>query len=489
MDAPTTLVWDEDAEYQGEWWPAEDRTVTFQGILTFSKRLPRLTIVVGPVGQEFSRLARPQSVHGQLASGQLVTLWDTQGHHLQFVSDEDDSIRHVRRFTHAILGDAVDSYDEARFRYSAFRLHGLDRWSAMEQYLVPRGLPADEVPQYPPARLTGFHTDEDGTNYSATVRIENPRRLEADEEDPTGYISTYTGHDVRIVFECEPSAPARVHDLLLFDLQALLTFSYQAGAPLEAEWIGDSTKGLLPVLRADPFTGDKPLAEVFPQRMIMTVSSVGADQIFPMWWRAVHELYPAIQVIYLYHHGSRGLLESSTSSAIAVAERLHGIVGPTLTKFPEGFLDSQQKRLRKVVRQEFPGPDYALFRQHLYDSLKNNRPTLRTRLEELAEAVTPGRMAALGVDPTQWISEVRRVRDILAHTASHVNQRGTDSAKLLQRVNAQTRVIVTILILRLMGLPADEIDRAALVLRRELRLAGWNPPSLKKHRNASDSER
>lgn len=227
------------------------------------------------------------------------------------------------------------------------------------------------------------------------------------------------------------------------------------------------------MMQRDSFTGDKPFGHVSSLSMVLTTEKLEPAILFPAWWKVMEDLFPAIEVIYLYHHGSRGLLESSVASSIAVAEHLHGMIGPTRTRFPEGFLaDKKQsvKQAGKVINQE--GPDAALqkfvaepaFRDFLYEAFKNDRPVLRTRLEELADEVTSARLALLKIDRAQWVSDVIMVRNPIAHTSSHVKRRGVDSSNVLSRVNTSTRAIVTILILKRMGLSEDSLDHSARVL-------------------------
>lgn len=150
---------------------------------------------------------------------------------------------------------------------------------------------------------------------------------------------------------------------------------------------------------------------------------------------------------------------------IAVAEHLHGIIGPTRTRFPEGFLEAKKEPLKEA----FPSREDAPFREFLYQALKNNRPTLGTRLTELVSAVTPERLKLMTIGEHQWIADVKKVRDLLAHTSSHVTRRGGDSASLLDRVNSQTRAIVSILILKQMGIGSSSLDQASVALSAELK--------------------
>lgn len=472
-------MWDVTGEYRGKWWPAGLPEHTFSGVLRLDDRRPRLTLAQGSSGQSVSNLAHAQTIHGKLESGENVTLWDVQDHAFEHLRGDDEAASYRQRYTYAILGEHLPSHGDARFRFSAYRLHGLSHWSAMEAKPITRGLTAAALPHYEPASLPNFHRDESGVEYSAKVRFENLRRIEEDPElEGAQFIADHTGDQVRVIFECTPPAPPRVHDHLLHDLQALLTFSYQGGAPIEAQWLAlQKMESAFPVMQRDSFNGDRPFGREFSMNMVLTTELMEPAELFPAWWKVMEDLYPAVEVIYLYHHGSRGLLESSVAAAIAVAEHLHGMIGPTKTRFPTGFLANKKlavKHAGKFAKQD--GSETTLqefvaepaFREFLYEAFNNDRPALRTRLEELADAVTSKRLALLNIDGEQWIGSVLRVRNPIAHTSSHVKRRGDDSSNLLRQVNTATRAIVSILILKRMGMSEDVLDKCARVLGRAL---------------------
>jgi hypothetical protein len=458
-------TWDQTKKYRGRWWPAGSPDLSFPGKLRFKDRSPTLTVKSPSVGQEVFEFGVVDTIHGQLETGELVTLWDVQGHHLQHLvaAVSDAHSKHRRSFTFAIFGEHLKSHDDQTFTYSAFRLHGLDEWSRMTKP-IPRGLEPQQLPQYTPATLSGFESSKYGSDYTVEARVELPMRIETDHRFPHGAIMDHTGENVRVVFECTPPAPAGFHNLLLFDLQALLTFSYQSGAPVKGEWLAISDPcSPLSVLKRDSFNGRK-VNQLDPSQMIVSASKMDPADLFPSWWRAVHDLYPAPQVITIYNHGSRGILEGSTSSAIAAAEHLHGLVGATKTRFPGGFLAAKAAELKS----KYPGADNAEFRQFLREALKNNRPTLTTRLKELAATVTTDRMALLGIDEKDWMGGVKAVRDKLAHTSSHVGRRNDGSSVQLEQVNIQTRAIITMLILKQLSLSELALDEAAEALAAEM---------------------
>jgi hypothetical protein len=467
MTTPRTLPqWATAAEHRGEWWAPDKPDVRYPGILRFDQREPTLTIEAPPIGQEVFLLGRRATLHGQLDSGRPVTLWDLRQHHLIHAKDQSDDrvMRLHRRFTYAIDGDHLDDYEVATFRYSAVQFFDLGMWSRIVEP-VPRGTPLAELPQHDAATLHDPYPGMFGVASTVTITIEYPERVEIDAVFPGGAIMDHPGEYARMVFRCDPPVPAGFHDLLLRDMQELLTFCYQAGAPVLGEWMSvDDPLDVRPIARRDGFRGRQP-HHLGGFQMLLTPDDLMFSDLVVAWWRELEELFPTPQVLTRYHHGTRGLLEQSTASAIAAAERTHETIGPTFTRFGRDYMRLRQRELM----QAYPGPEFADFRQFLREKLQEDRPILGTKLRELLAAVTPERVADMGLDADTWHRDVKDVRNKLAHTGAHVLRRG-DSGEQLDRVNSDTRDVLAMLVLCRLGVDATGLDRAAGVLGANRRM-------------------
>lgn len=195
--------------------------------------------------------------------------------------------------------------------------------------------------------------------------------------------------------------------------------------------------------------------------MIVTPDEPQFGELVEKWWTVLDEEFPAPQVLTTYLHLRRGLLEQSTASVPAATENIHAHVGPSQQRFPPQYLAENKSK----IKEAFPGADFAPFREFLYEKLRENRPTLSTRLRELIDTIGLSRTESLEIEPADWMQLFKRVRDKLAHTGAHVPRRG-DSSEDLELINAQTRAILTLLLLTRMGFQEDAIDRAALTLSR-----------------------
>lgn len=453
-------AWDESKKYRGHWWSHDEPDYVFPGVLRFDGGRPRLTFSSPPTGQEFYALADPQVIFGELDSGEKVTLWDLHGNPLHHPLTTQKRIKSRRKFTYAILGEHLNSHLAQEFRFSSYRLRGLLEFSERLTG-VPSSLPQSERPKYADAR---FSIENDGITYEVSARVENPRQLEISDSGSSQFFPYLAGEDVRMTFECTPSAPAAVHDMLLLDFKRLLSFAIVEIIPVEKEWLAVADRAeMLPVMRRDSVHDVRNYAvgNLFSFNMLVTLQDVEPAILFPRWWKAVRDLYPATEVISSYNQGTRGVLESSTSSAIAIAERLQEAIDPHATRYSKGVYREMQAKIKEKFKDD---PDFSA----VLKSALGNRLALREKLNVVSQAVTPERFRLMSIDSSVWVQDVRTVRDLLAHTGSHVRGRSSGSAVQLTRVNQETRAIISLLVLKLMGLEDEVLDKAAKVTGQRL---------------------
>lgn len=454
------ISWDESRKYRGQWWSPDEPKHLYSGVLRFEDGRPKLTIWSPAIGQEFYALSKPETIYGELESGEKVTLWDFNGSHLHDQQTNKPYTKSRRIFTYAILGAHLSAPKDQHFKFSSYRLRGLLEFSERLDP-VPASLPKTERPRYEDAK---FSIDDEETVYQIIARIEDPRQLEQSENGGGAYFP-YSSEDVRVTFECSPPAPVEIHDELLLEFQRLLAFVCVDIIPVESGWLGVSNRSAMySVMRRDSVRDVRKYAtaDIFNFNMLVTLHRVAPEILLPRWWKAVKDLYPATEIITSYNQGTRGVLESSTSSAIALAERLQEVLAPNAERYER----SKYREMQAKIREKF-SDDAEL--AGLLKDLLNNRLTLRGKLETLSNAVTPERLSLMGIESSAWIKDVRDVRNQLAHTGSHVKGRSSGAAMKLMRVNQETRAIVSILILKLMELDDQVLDQAAEITGKRLR--------------------
>jgi hypothetical protein len=448
--------WTPHAVIEGEWWPADASELRFPGILTIVDGKSSLTITAPPIGQEVNALGRAMTLHGEAAdpSGVTrVTLWGSEGTHFR----HETATERTRSVAQVLVGVHLGGAEAARFRSSAASFHDLAMWSRVPD-LIPDGTAEAEARQHTVAVMADVYADIFGAGYAVEVRLEFPTRIQTNEAFPDGVISDFPGDHVRVVFDVSPPASLEFHDLLLRDMQALLTFSYLSGAPVTGQWIGPGPEDLYALMRRDTFR-DRTFTRRGGFQMILTTEVAPFGHLVQAWWHLLGEYFPAPQVLTMYLHTSRGLLEQSTASVLAATENLHARIGETQTRLEPGYLNARSVEIMQTYR----GDEHAAFRQFMREKLRENRPTLQTRLEELVSIIGADRISLLRIDADTWITSFKTVRNKLAHTGAHVPRRG-DSSEDLRLISAQTRCLLAVLLLSRMELTDDSITRAADVL-------------------------
>lgn len=426
-------AWDTSRKLRGEWWSPDSPNQRVQGHLRFKGGRPHLTIHSPTPGQPWASLSRASTVFGELTGGRKVTLWANTNTPMVYLghASSETRVTHRRRYTYAVLGEHVGPFADERFAMSAVQFAGMKVWSSS-----PNALDWED------AHLSGLHLDEHETDYRVTVRVEDAGRESS-----------------RVVFTVEPPAPASFHDLLAFDLQALVTLLYQSSAPVTGEWLGlmPGTDGL-PVVRRNGYQR-RPPRKYVSGRMVATLRQTDPKPLFEGWWGTVDEWYPVPQVLSTFHHLHRGMLEGATAAAVAAAERLHEILGTSTVRVDPKLLKERRDKLLK----EYPSDE--AFRKFIVDKAKENRPTLDTKLDELLALVDESQLVALGIeDIAEWRTQVKKVRNPIAHSGSHVARRGNNQSASLHYVNWTTRAFATILVLQRIGLNTEALHGAARVL-------------------------
>lgn len=469
MTTPRELQsWDPATGLSGIWWSPnpEHLDIRLRGTLSVVKDRPRLEFESPREGQDYAKIAHAGVVHGELDSGEPVTLWDFTDNPLVTVSDEDGWANEVFRYRkavdYALIGAHLPRYADAKFTFSVAQFANLGRWSLIETP-IRRDLPPADLPQHAPAVLDIEHPQESGVRYVVEVRIEHPGRV---EEDAGGAHAIYEHNEelARVVFECTPAAPAALHSRLVREMQWLVAVCCQSSTPLTGEWLAITDPGdLLPLRRHEGWPDD--LREPVTNRDIaMPAESFPICDLLPAWWRALDSLYPAPQVLAMYHLYPRGLLEQSATSAIAALENFHAIVGPTKELLDADYLENCLSELRS----RFAGNEFARFRGFVRSAAKGNRPVLCKKLTELVERAGVDRVAQLGVDQDAWAKTVVRMRNNLAHSGSHVKRPQTSGGDL-RAVYRQVRALLTLLVLGELGADQTSLDRAAEVLEVHMR--------------------
>lgn len=325
---------------------------------------------------------------------------------------------------------------------------------------VPSGTDVDALPNYPSAEIK----DWNGSGIDVSISLVEPQRIETGDQTQTGTIKDHTGENAH--FRLSFASPATVlqSEQVLADLQAFVAFAFQSTAAFsfERSKTDPDTKWLDVLTHHQTDKGSRRTHQ-WP-RMLLLADDFDLSVVLPNWFRLLDDVFPVLQILAIRINSQSRVVESSTSSVLAAAERLHEYVGSTQERFDPQSLKANQVLILAAVK----GPENKPFRAFLREVTRVVHPTLQTKLEELFDSMEPAAAGELGIDRDAWVSEAKNVRNLLAHTGSHVARRAGDGRLLLDRVEDQTRAIISVVILGILGVPAAAIVRAATVLKTEI---------------------
>ncbi|GLK17332.1 hypothetical protein BJ984_001733 [Herbiconiux flava] len=389
------------------------------------------------------------TLHGNLDDGTDVTLWAVGWHPIQHQpavdgDGDDDRQQWKRTLSTAVLGANLQSVGSTLFSRSAVRFTNLDMWSR-HPTIVDHDAPA---PEHPQAQVTPY-----GEEYRVTIGIENPQVV---RRQAAGYdsINQGSGDDAAITFDVVPAAPLAFHDHLAMDARNLLTFSYQAAAHITAQYATTGDGQPVRIYRQRP--SRKSSRRVHRSNMIITANTSDPVEIFSRWWAATKDYYPLPQILAGRFYTRFAFLEHHVISAISALEATYDRLGH-LTSAP---MDNDLFHARKQWHIDNE-PDEE-FRRLLIGI--GNRQSLRRKLKAIYRDLSEPLVKESGTDPKKWVEDVMEVRDLLAHTGSHVPGVSDSAESILARVDRDTRAVLALLLCRFLDMESATLSRAASVL-------------------------
>jgi len=430
---------------RGQWWlpAAADRRVSGHVRVAKSGR-PTLMFNTPAEGQEAYAFDAP-TLYGQLDDRTPVTLWARGFHPIQ---DRDggpaDEQRWRRSLTAVLVGAHLGDQDAELFSESALQFQHLAIWSR-HPTVVDHDAPA---PVHDCANVSPYDA-----SFGVKISLLNPQIVRHRADGSGDAIMNGSGNDSEIAFHSDPPAPLAFHDHLAMDARNLLTFSFQAEAHITRQRA--VSKGREVIIYRHR-TSRLSRSQKSGHNMVVTALTSNVSKIFEAWWSVASDYYPLTQILAGRYYTSRAFLEHSVSAAVAALEATYDRLDhlPSNRMDPEAFVDRQQWHLEHEEDEDFR----ALLRG------LGNRQSLRQKLKRLSRDLSEPVVTASGVGPKQWVIDVMDVRDRIAHTGSHVNGVQDDGEEILERVDRDTRAILSLVLCRLLGLEGESLMRSASVL-------------------------
>lgn len=430
---------------RGQWWlpAAADRRVSGHVRVARSGR-PTLVFKTPAEGQEAYAFHAP-TLYGQLDDGTPVTLWARGFHPIQ---DRDggraDEQRWRRSLTTVLVGAHLGEQDAELFSESALQFQHLAMWSR-HRTVVDHDAPA---PVHDSANVSPY-----GAPFNVEISLLNPQIVRHRADGSGDAIMNRSGNESEIAFQSDPPASLAFHDHLAMDARNLLTFSFQAEAHITRQRAVSEGREVI-IYRHR--TSKLSRSQKSGRNMVVTALTSDAAKIFEAWWLVASDYYPLTQILAGRYYTSRAFLEHSVSAAIAALEATYDRLDhlPSNRMDPEVFADRQQWHLEHEEDEDF---------RALLQGL-GNRQSLRQKLKRISRDLSEPVVTAAGVDPKQWVMDVMSVRDQIAHTGSHVDGVQDEGEAILERVDRDTRAVLSLVLCRLLGLKGQALMRSASVL-------------------------
>jgi len=430
---------------RGQWWlpAAADRPVSGHVRVAKSGR-PALVFKTSAEGQEAYAFDAP-TLHGQLDDGTPVTLWARGFHPIQ---DRDggpaDEQRWRRSLTTVLVGAHLGDQDAELFSESALQFQHLAMWSR-HPTVVDHDAPA---PVHDSANVSPYDAP-----FSVEISLLHPQIVRHRADGSGDAIMNGSGNDSEIAFRSDPPASLAFHDHLAMDARNLLTFSFQAEAHVTRQRaVSEGREVIIYRYRTSKLSRSQKSGH----NMVVTALTSDVAKIFEAWWAVASDYYPLTQILAGRYYTSRAFLEHSVSAAVAALEATYDRLDhlPSNRMDPEAFADRRQWHLEHEEDEDF---------RALLQGL-GNRQSLRQKLKRISRDLSEPVVTAAGIGPKQWVIDVMDVRDQIAHTGSHVSGVQDEGEVILERVDRDTRAILSLVLCRLLGLEGEALMRSASVL-------------------------
>ena len=188
----------------------------------------------------------------------------------------------------------------------------------------------------------------------------------------------------------------------------------------------------------------------FPERLVVSGEDTAPETLIARWFEVINALYPLPQVLALPFLSPGGVMEAKLLVGLSALEKAHSVLPFEPEKFPDDDLSALKKKLKRTLREWLDETSIDLdhrqrYRAWLSESL-HNRKTFAASLAETLSFLEPGTLAALGIQPDEWIQETKKARNSLAHTASHVPRPDSAGGSRIRRLDAQNRALLSLIV-------------------------------------------
>ncbi|MCX4725463.1 HEPN domain-containing protein [Streptomyces sp. NBC_01306] len=476
---------DEPGEWAGSWWLPDDPDEQVPGVLRYDPESGLSLSLIGAFEDRITSNPAPgvtayhegtrtwDVIHGAAEQREITLIGCVPkgGKRTLFARVKSPDKQTMAAMT-AIIGAHVSGEEDAAFSAAEVSVEDLGLWASSSVFKGFLGAPDGKIDGTGSFSVEPVETQSvvvDGTEF----RLEHRHTLPFFDQRKGGTVGRM--RDTAFV-RAVPAAPFSVSaawatSSLVQDLIALATHRAAGVIWLRLQVAGTESARpngrLAPrqhadVLYSPAVLGKRDAKAVDPNRAFFTCASLPFEEVVPRWCEAHGRLKAATNMILGLRYASASFVENNLLTAVGAAEVLHR--GLLIDEKP--FPKAEFKEMREAMLAQVPEEHRDRFRGAI-----RNDPTLRDRLQALAERPGQEAIALLMPDIGHWARRTTRARNDLAHegrTPSH-------SFEELIAIVRVTTAVVILNVLHELGLPAErqrEIVQEHPQLRATAQTAG-----------------
>lgn len=448
---------------EGYWWLPESPDTKIAGIVTYDEAAPRLRLLgafrssteTSPGSYEVKTVKRPAIILGE-CDGQYVTLTNCRQTRFSGKFGGPDGWRQELSAELMLVGILLDDPDEAYFDRIWISVDHALAWSnrtglSEEMSGVGEGVDTMSYGWVQPPHLSAT---VDGA--AIELRHDNSfgRRTYGDRTD-----ATLGEHASFIVTVSEPQSARALIDAWVKPLQDLVTLAVDRACGAHDIAVirldppgGDPARPVVvqaylnPVFRARP---DDQAVEA--HQMLFTLADVTFEELLPAWFALQERLGVVTAMVLGQRYIERSFTETKLITAVAAAEGLHRRLRPDDVYV--GDLEFEELRAR-LLQAATPAHEEWLAGRLF------NEPVLKRRLRQLVKHL--GNDVAKSFIPKtwNWANAATNARNALVHRFEAEAEQETDWGQVFF-VAAMTSALVTLILLKELGLPDSHLQRIA----------------------------
>ncbi len=448
---------------EGYWWLPEAPANRIAGMVTYDGSPPRLRLLgafrssteTSPGSFKLETVERAGIILG-VCDGQHVTLTNCRQVRFSGKFGGLDGWRQELDAELMLVGILLDEPEEAYFDRIWVSVDHLLAWSSQTGLTeqmggVGEGVSTMSYGWTQPPGLTAAVNEA-----TIELRHDNSFRRRAFSDRIQATIGEHASFTVTVP---EPQSARAMIDTWVKPLQDLLSLAVDRACGAHDIAVirrlppgGDPARPVVvPVYLSAVFRARPDDQAVAPHQMLFTLADVSFEELLPAWFALQERLGVVTAMVLGQRYIERSFTETKLITAVAAAEGLHRRLRPNDTYVSAPEFEELKARLLQAATPEH---------QEWLTGRLYNEPVLKRRLRQLAKHLGADVAKSFIPRTWDWANAATNARNALVHRFEDESDEATDWGEVFV-VAAMTSALVTLIVLKELGLPAVQLQRIA----------------------------